>query len=98
MGIPGDPYFRERVPIFPVEWGPGSPFYGENRDPYPHIPGKMGMGVPDFGGPHFLMTPVLVSRWTRNREKYPGNVWRVDAPRLVTYQLKYADAVSSGVM
>ena len=60
MGLSGDPPFRERVPIFPVEWGPGSPFHRENRDPHPHIPGRKGMGVPDFGGPVVLLVPVVL--------------------------------------
>ena len=52
-----------------VKRGSPSPFYRGNGYPYFHemvpiigkmgIPGKMGMGVPDFGGPHFPMT-----RWT----------------------------------
>ena len=37
-GIPGDPYFHERVPIFPVKWGP----------PHPHFTGKIGIPIPIF--------------------------------------------------
>ena len=57
-GDPRGSLFRERVPVFLVERGPRSPFCPENQDPHPHIPGKMGMEVPDFGGPHFPMTPA----------------------------------------
>ena len=57
--IAGESPFSREGPQYPVKMETrGSPKYYKNRDPDPHFRMKMGTRGPQFGGPHFHMTPV----------------------------------------